>query len=213
MSGEGVSRIKYDWYQTDQDVVINILAKSLSSEAASVKIECSAVEVNATLPTGSPYSLQLHLLHPVVPDSSSWRVLPSKLEIKLRKAEAYRWAALEGSGEPPSLRTVGAGAAAAGGGGLPSPYARPPAAAARDWDAIAAELRRQEEQEKPEGEEALNSLFQKIYADGSDDVKKAMAKSFTESGGTVLSTNWNDIGKKKTEVKSPDGMEFKKWES
>jgi len=33
-----------------------------------------------------------------------------------------------------------------------------------------------------------------------------------ESGGTVLSTNWKDIGKEKTECKPPDGMEFKKWE-
>ena len=33
-----------------------------------------------------------------------------------------------------------------------------------------------------------------------------------ESGGTVLSTNWKDIGKEKTEIKPPDGMEWKKWE-
>jgi len=33
-----------------------------------------------------------------------------------------------------------------------------------------------------------------------------------ESGGTVLSTNWKDIGKQKTECKPPDGMEFKNWE-
>ena len=34
-----------------------------------------------------------------------------------------------------------------------------------------------------------------------------------ESGGTVLSTNWNEVGKDKVEVKPPDGMEFKKWET
>ena len=211
MSVEGAPHIKHDWYQTDQDVVINVLAKSLAAEAVNIKIQTLAVDVTATLPAGHAYHLHLDLLHPVLADTSSWRVTPSKIEIKLRKAEAHRWAALEGTGEAPSLRP--AGGAAATTGGLPSPYARPPAASARDWDAIAADLRRQEEQEKPEGEEALNSLFQKIYADGSDDVKKAMAKSFTESGGTVLSTNWKDIGKKKTEIKSPDGMEFKKWDS
>ena len=32
-----------------------------------------------------------------------------------------------------------------------------------------------------------------------------------ESGGTVLSTNWNEIGNKDTTVKAPDGMEYKKW--
>ena len=33
-----------------------------------------------------------------------------------------------------------------------------------------------------------------------------------ESGGTVLSTNWKEIGEKKVEVKPPDGMEYKQWE-
>jgi hypothetical protein len=34
-----------------------------------------------------------------------------------------------------------------------------------------------------------------------------------ESGGTVLSTNWQEVGKSKVDVKPPDGMEFKKWDS
>jgi suppressor of G2 allele of SKP1 len=33
-----------------------------------------------------------------------------------------------------------------------------------------------------------------------------------ESGGTVLSTNWSEIGAKKLEVKPPDGMEWKSWD-
>lgn len=34
-----------------------------------------------------------------------------------------------------------------------------------------------------------------------------------ESGGTVLSTNWSEVATKKVEVKPPDGMEYKKWDS
>ena len=33
----------------------------------------------------------------------------------------------------------------------------------------------------------------------------------SESGGTVLSTDWSDIGKKQTDIKPPDGMEYKKY--
>ena len=33
-----------------------------------------------------------------------------------------------------------------------------------------------------------------------------------ESNGTVLSTNWKDVGKKKIEGSAPTGMEMKKWE-
>lgn len=54
-------------------------------------------------------------------------------------------------------------------------------------------------------------VFQKLYKDADDDTRKAMVKSYTESGGTVLSTNWKEISKKRTEIRPPDGMEFKKW--
>lgn len=33
-----------------------------------------------------------------------------------------------------------------------------------------------------------------------------------ESGGTVLSTNWGEVGEKKVEMKPPDGMEWKKYD-
>lgn len=33
-----------------------------------------------------------------------------------------------------------------------------------------------------------------------------------ESGGTVLSTNWDEVGKGKVDVKPPEGMEYKKYD-
>jgi len=39
-----------------------------------------------------------------------------------------------------------------------------------------------------------------------------MNKSFQESGGTVLSTNWKDVSKETVEVKPPDCMEYKQYE-
>lgn len=67
------------------------------------------------------------------------------------------------------------------------------------------------EEEEEKEENAVDGLFRKIYSQADDDTRKAMIKSFTESGGTVLSTNWKEVGKDKVEVKPPDGCEFRKW--
>lgn len=77
----------------------------------------------------------------------------------------------------------------------------------KDWNKLTREL---DEDTKPEGEQALNSLFQQIYKDADPDTQRAMMKSFVESNGTCLSTNWSEIGNKKTEVKPPEGMIAKK---
>lgn len=81
----------------------------------------------------------------------------------------------------------------------------------KDWDKVAAQIAKEEKDEKLEGEAALNHLFQEIYGDGSDEVRKAMNKSFVESGGTVLSTNWDEVKQKHVDCKPPDGMEWKEW--
>ena len=47
---------------------------------------------------------------------------------------------------------------------------------------------------------------------GDDAQKRAMMKSYQESNGTVLSTNWDEVGSKKIECTPPDGMEAHKWE-
>uniref|UniRef100_A0A915IUW4 SGS domain-containing protein n=1 Tax=Romanomermis culicivorax TaxID=13658 RepID=A0A915IUW4_ROMCU len=81
----------------------------------------------------------------------------------------------------------------------------------KNWDRIAKEAEEEEKNEKYDGDQAVNRLFQQIYADSSDEVKKAMMKSFTESKGTVLSTNWDEVKRDKVDCKPPSGMEFKKW--
>ncbi len=40
----------------------------------------------------------------------------------------------------------------------------------------------------------LNAFFKKIFSQGDDDQRRAMMKSYVESNGTVLSTNWNEVG-------------------
>jgi len=81
---------------------------------------------------------------------------------------------------------------------------------AKNWTHIEKQAVEEEEKEQLDGDAAVNKLFQQIYRDASDETKKAMVKSFTESSGTVLSTNWNEVSKGHVDVKPPDGVEYKK---
>jgi len=205
-----VPKISHDWYQTETHVVVEVRIKKLTANAVKIEMGDTNLSVTAKLPgSDSEYSLELDLAHPISPDQSSYKIMSTKIEIKLKKAEGVRWAVLEGDGSAPL--PGGAVAPAPAGASSSSGAVKGPYASGRDWAAIEKSLQAEAE-EKKEGEAALNEMFQKIYADASDDVKKAMNKSFSESGGTVLSTNWNEIGSGKTEVKPPDGMEWKKWD-
>jgi hypothetical protein len=56
-----------------------------------------------------------------------------------------------------------------------------------------------------ESGDAVDGFFKKIYANADPDTQRAMMKSYVESNGTSLSTNWGEVSKGKVEVvKSKD---------
>lgn len=89
----------------------------------------------------------------------------------------------------------------------------------KNWDALAksalaAESSGQEKLGDDDDDEGdpLHGFFKKLYKDADPDTRRAMMKSYTESNGTALSTNWQDVQKKKVETSPPEGVEAKKWE-
>ncbi|CAG8505053.1 13078_t:CDS:2 [Ambispora gerdemannii] len=196
------SRVRHEWYQNENYVTISIFIKNVKKEAVKVEIEKRLISVSVQLPiSGSDYSLELDpLAHEIIPSESKYEVLSTKIEIKLKKAQGgVKWGVLEGED---SLT----GTISSGDGKLTYPSS---ARKAKNWDELEREISK--EKEKPEGEEALNVLFQQIYGNADDDTRKAMLKSYTESSGTCLSTNWSEVKKGKVETKAPDGMVAKKW--
>ncbi|XP_060828070.1 protein SGT1 homolog [Bombus pascuorum] len=202
-----VPKIRHDWYQTESHVIVPILAKS--AQNVKVVYEKNTLSVSAQLPSGNEYSLELDLAHAIIPDECTYKVDPSKIEIKLKKQDGITWSTLEGN--PVAQNTIQPIPQEILQAGNQPPENPGTTKKTRDWNKVEKEIEKQEAEEKPIGEAALYALFQQIYGSGSDEVRRAMNKSFQESGGTVLSTNWSEVSKGKVEVKLPDGMEWKSW--
>ncbi|NWV10250.1 SGT1 protein, partial [Ptilonorhynchus violaceus] len=194
--------LRYDWYQTESQVIVTIMIKNAQKDDVSVQFLEKKMNASVRLPSGEDFNLKLDLLHSIVPEQSTFKVLSTKVEIKMKKPEAVRWEKLEGQGDSPKLKQFTAD----------TQHLYPSSSHyTRNWDKLVVEIKEEEKNEKLEGDAALNKLFQQIYSDGTDEVKRAMNKSFMESGGTVLSTNWSDVGKRKVEVNPPDDVEWKKF--
>jgi len=185
-SCEQKPKVKHDWYQNDAYVTVNVLIKNLEKGQVNVVFEEKSLAIHLL----SDILFSVNLLKEIVPSKCSYRITPTKVELKLKKHNEESWSNLEAQKDVQQKDT-------------PKPLTKP------NWDQfVQSELK----DDAAQGEAALNELFQKIYSEGSDEVKKAMNKSFLESGGTVLSTNWNEVGEKKVDIKPPDGMEWKKWD-
>lgn len=195
-------KIRHEWFQTDSAVSIAIYIKKEDIKDVEVEFGSKNLSIIIKLSSGSKWNLEVDpLFEDIIPSDSSYNILAKQVQVKLaKKVLGIKWNSLEEVyGTNVKLMSSMAN--------TPKEY---PSSSKKkhDWDLLVKEV----ESEKPEGEQALNSLFQSIYANASEDTKRAMMKSYVESNGTCLSTNWEDIGKRKVEVTPPDGMITRKFE-
>lgn len=195
-------RIKHNFYQINDQVVLSIIGlRNVAQDTRHVTIDTEKVDVSIDLPDGDKWEKTFELLYPVKPDESSFKHSPVKTEITLIKQDAsIEWKVLEKSEAALKMQDS-----------RDPKLFYPSSKGDKDWDGVEKEVTASLETEKPEGDAALNQLFQSIYSNASDEARRAMIKSFTESGGTVLSTNWEEVSQKRVEVSPPDGMEKRTW--
>ncbi|CAF0784348.1 unnamed protein product [Didymodactylos carnosus] len=203
--------IDHEQSTKSQNDTSNQQEQKVATSGAETHVVTPKINVSAKLSSDSDYSLELNLAYPINDERTDFKVSSANIEIKLFKKDAIQWTYLDGQTNPNAPPIL-----------MNKPLAQQQQAAPtypsssrhrKDWDKLEVELKNEEKDEKLEGDAAVNQLFQQIYRDGSDETRRAMNKSFSESGGTVLSTNWDDIKQKKTELKAPDGMEWKKYDT
>lgn len=201
--------LRHNYYQTTEHMVVSLLGiKGIPQENFTINIDSTSIHIVVKPIEGSgyePYKWDVKLFEPIKEEEVNITYLPSKIEMKLVKKNPMMWPKLEES--DPVIPAVRPPVADTSKPKYPSSYA-----SKRDWESIEKEIKKEEEEEKPEGEEGLNKFFQQLYRNANEDTRRAMMKSFQTSGGTVLSTNWNEVKDKnyEKEISPPSGMQWVK---
>lgn len=155
--------------------------------------------------------------------------MSTKVEISLRKqVPGQKWSALESSPGDTKLAdrraSTNSTPADTSGPVYPTSSRHGP----KNWDKVASDLSqkpksksksssKKEKREKKESEgsdsessasvdsdyaggDPVDGFFKKLYANADADTRRAMVKSYVESNGTSLSTNWSEVGKGKVQA-------------
>ena len=211
-----LNKIKDDWYQSNDTVTVNILAKGAPKDNVTVDFDKDSLSVSFPVEgSGAEYNYNIDPLYaPIDPAQSKFRITPNKIEITLKKAaQGVKWKTLEGD------RRVEAAEGSASTiphhilSGKPAQDSAPAyptssKSGTKNWDKVAAEDL--DDKDEIEGDETSH-FFKKLYGGATPDQQRAMMKSYQESGGTVLSTDWSNVGSKTVVPEPPEGMEAKKY--
>ena len=219
--------IRHDWYQSPDTVTVTLMAKGVDKERATIDIQPGSLSISFPLATGSDYDFSIDPFFAAVdPTGSSFKIMSTKIEIILKKTHpGQTWHSLEGTA--PILSETSEGKKARVPAAVLSNPSKPDGPAyptsskhgPKDWDRLATDLTKKPK--KGEGEEEagydsddgdpVNAFFKKLYKDATPETRRAMMKSYQESNGTALSTNWAEVSKGPVETTPPEGMEARKW--
>ncbi|KIM85170.1 hypothetical protein PILCRDRAFT_817158 [Piloderma croceum F 1598] len=197
-----MTTLRHEFYETDDKVTISVFDKGADPAEVEVKFEPRKLSYTH----GGKQLILEPLKGQINPDASEFTVGKVKVEIRLAKMASARWVQLVGDAPDPLAS-------------FPSIPSISTAARTKhkNWEGITTDMLSGEKEKTTDqdpnvgGDAALNGFFQKIFGDADEDTKRAMMKSYQESGGTTLSTNWDEVKKAPVEVKPPTGSEWKKW--
>lgn len=230
------SKIRHEWYQTADTIVVTLFAKGVPKDKATIDIQARSLAISFPLPTGSDFDFSLDPLFGAVdPSASTSKVMSTKVECVLKKTTpGQKWGSIESTepvqkGDTPSddANTDVKRAVLDNQTNATPSYPTSSKTGPKNWDKVANDLtKKKPKKDKADGEDGAdddddgiddyegngeNAFLQTIFKSSNPDAQRAMMKSYQESNGTVLSTDWSEVGKKKVETSPPDGMIAKKW--
>lgn len=161
------TNIRHEWYQSPTHVTVSIFQKKMNQDTVQVQMEPNRLCVVVIINGESKTALDITLQEEIDPKTSEQQIFATKIELKLKKKVPIQWDGLEKRQN--QLPVAAAGSIDS----VPRPYA-----SKKDWNKIDKVLSEEIDAEKPEGEAAMQKLFQDIYAKADENTRKAMNKSF-----------------------------------
>ena len=193
----GDIKFSYNWYQNDNSVIVTLdCNKIINKFTYKVEFSPTLFKVVMNENNNNIYKLyELDLYLEIDPEKCTYKLLTQKIELTLEKKEKGKsWITLDSK----SANTIQS---------YPSSNKNK-----TDFNKINKDIEKELKDDKsnPEGNDAMMSLFKEIYANANEDTKKAMIKSYSTSGGTVFSTNWDEVKVKdyagRDRPTAPDGQ-------
>ncbi|KAF5505506.1 Protein SGT1-like protein [Colletotrichum siamense] len=204
--------VRTDFYQTNTDVMASVYVKNVPKDE--FKVEYGEKEIRMSHIPGHEPWYTIPLYGPIDPAGSKHSVKSVKVEFQLKKAAVLKWPKLKADPSDVNTTTTTPAPAAPAKPVEPAPapaagpsYPTSSKSGAKNWDTVLAD-------EKDDDEDKdINLFFKSLYKGATPEQQRAMMKSFTESNGTALSTDWNDVKDRTVETQPPEGVEAKKWEA
>lgn len=184
-------RMRLDWFDSGKTVEISLYVKRINSESVKATILSNSIDIKFQDADKFDYEYKVDKLYSSIDEAeSSYKVYGTKLQIVLVKRNSKTWHALERQADAEDIEDKEA---------LlqdetpkedeKNSLAYPSSSAKKiDWSKFDIDDEKEEEDQDPD------SFFKKLYENADEDAKRAMMKSFMESNGTSLSTDWKDVG-------------------
>jgi suppressor of G2 allele of SKP1 len=200
----GELKIIYNWIQTGIYITVDVTSNH-NLNAYDIKINKKSIEFIDKKEGTLKYSI--NLTNGIVPEKSSFKItsaMKCKLELQ-KEVENFNWVNLEVNKDDNSLNNPK--------DKVIHGYYPSSSKVKKDWSQLDKEIDEQEKEDaSKDGNEGMWRLFRDIYAKGNEETRRAMIKSFQTSGGTVLSTNWNEVKDKDYEGKDrPEAPKGQEW--
>jgi hypothetical protein len=93
-SGPVYVECRRDWYQTPDKIIISLFAKNVDEYKTNIGFEEQKLKVDVQFQDGTVHKYYTDLFQPINPLQSAFKILSSKIEIVLKKANGISWAAI-----------------------------------------------------------------------------------------------------------------------